>query len=455
VIRGRRLVPVVALTFTIASCAGADGERQPTAGTQSDQRRPLPPAPPAAPVTLPDLSMLAAPVQHQLREAYAQLTATVAKEGASADRAESYATLGRILMAARFGVEAANCFVHAQALAPGDARWPYYLGQAYLRTGDRPRAITEFARVVALQPDNLVARVWLAETYLDDGQLETARASFQAALGVQPQSAAALFGAGRTALALGSYSEAVEMMEKALLADPRASAVHYPLATAYRAINDPGNAEAHLRQRGNTFPDLVDPLMREVDTVLESPIALEGAGLDALRSGDLAGATATFRRGLALQPDDVSLRYWLGAALYASGNTADAEREFAAVVRQSPDYAKAHFSLGAIADANGRTAAAIERYRAAVRADPTLPDARLRLAADLQRIGQMDSALGQYDAVTKLDPGVAEAWIGGGQCLLALGRTEPARDWLARALRLHPTRPELVQLQARLASPGR
>jgi len=51
------------------------------------------------------------------------------------------------------------------------------------------------------------------------------------------------------------------------------------------------------------------------------------------------------------------------------------------------------------------------------------------------------------------DAGVADAWIGGGQCLLALGRKERARDWLTRALRLHPARPELVQLQARLGSP--
>ncbi len=453
-VRGQCFIPAVAVTLTITSCAQSDRERPPAADRQTGEQRPQIQAQPSSAVTLPDLSPLANSVQHQLRETYAQLTTTLAKEGASsADRADAYAALGRILMAAKFGSEAANCFSHAQALAPGDARWPYYLGHAYLRTGERALAITAFARAALLKPDDLLARVWLAESYLDDGQLAAARTSFQTALALQPQSAAALFGAGRTALALGSYGEAVQMMEKALSADPRASAVHYPLAMAYRAVHDVANAEAHLRQRGNTYPELTDPLIREADTVLASPIALEGAGLDALRSGDFSAAIAAFRRGLALQPDDLSLRYWLGAALYASGQPAEAEREFVAVVRQSPDYAKAHFSLGAIADANGRTAAAIERYQAAVRADPTLPDARLRLAADLQRIGQMDAAFDQYDAVTKLDPGVAEAWIGGGQCLLALGRKERARDWLARALRLHPARPELAQLQARLASP--
>jgi hypothetical protein len=50
----------------------------------------------------------------------------------------------------------------------------------------------------------------------------------------------------------------------------------------------------------------------------------------------------------------------------------------------------------------------------------------------------------------KLDPRIAEAWIGGAQALIDLGRRDQAAEWLSRARRIHPGRPELAQLQARL-----
>jgi TolA-binding protein len=97
---------------------------------------------------------------------------------------------------------------------------------------------------------------------------------------------------------------------------------------AYRGLGDAGKADAHLGQRGASYPVLPDPLMQDDEDLLESAVSYENRGMQALRSADFTAAIAAFRKGLALAPDDTSLRYWLGAALYASGNADGAVTNF-------------------------------------------------------------------------------------------------------------------------------
>jgi tetratricopeptide (TPR) repeat protein len=405
------------------------------------------------PFVLPDLTGLAPSVQQQIRERDTAVKQTLARAGAShAEQAAAYGALGRLLMAVKFADEAAACFSHAEALDHDDMRWPYYSGQAALRAGDRARAAEAFNRALRVRPDDLASLVWLGEAYLDDDRLGLAQSAFQRALAVQPQSAAALFGAGRSALARQQYAEAAQDLEHALAIDARASAIHYPLAMAYRQLGDEQKAEAHLRQRGSTYPALPDPLMQDDQDLLESAVSFENRGMQALKSADFANAIGAFRKGLELAPTDTSLRYWLGAALYASGDVNGAVREFSDVVRRDPEHAKAHFSLGAIDDANRQRAKAIEEYQSSVRADPNLAESRLRLADDLRATGQLAASVEQYEAVVRIDPSMVEAWVGGAHALLELRRNDQATDWLARARRLYPDRSDLSEMQARLNS---
>jgi len=404
-----------------------------------------------APVTLPDLSALAESVRDQFRERYERLTRALSAENAAkTELASAYGDLGRLLMASRFNDEAALCYQHAAALAPDDLRWPYFLGHVYLRKGERAQAAAAFERALTKKPADLPTLVWLGETYLDDGRPDAAQPVFVKALSIEPRSAAALFGAGRATLAQRNYRDAAQYLERALAADSRASAVHYPLAMAYRALGDRERAEAHLGQRGGNFPELPDPLLQPDGEILHSAVAYENRGVEALKRADFAAAAALFRQGLELEPNDPSLRYWLGATLYASGDPSGAQHEFEAVLQQSPDFAKAHFSLGAIFEASGRRPAAIEQFQAAVKSDPNMPDARLRLAEALRASGQLQASMVHYEAAVALDPGIAEAWIGGAQALIGLRRNEQAAEWLARAQRIHPNRPELEELAKRL-----
>ena len=436
---------VMAAWVLAGACTARDGDSStkltPPATAQSELQ----------PVVLPDLSRLAAPVRRQIDEHYELLARALADRAtAPADRAAAYGELGRVLIAAKFTDEAVACYRHAQALAPDEVRWPYYLAYAYLAQGNRAAAVASYERVLALRPTDVPALVRLAETQLDDGRPEAAEAIFLRAASVAPRSAAALFGAGRSALARRAFADAAKYLEQALAIDEQASAIHYPLAMAYRGLGQHESAEQHLRRRGNAWPALPDPLMEHFDAQLESVVAYENRGVQALRSGDFTGAAKTFRRGLELDASDASLRYWLGTALYAAGDRPGGVRELEAVVRRSPGFAKAHFSLGAIHEMGGRREQAIERFSAAVNADPTFTEARLRLAETLRATGQLESSLPHYEQVVKLDPRIAEAWIGGARALAGLGRSEQARRWLTDARQVHPDRPELADLMAHL-----
>ncbi|MGC4085330.1 MAG: tetratricopeptide repeat protein, partial [Vicinamibacterales bacterium] len=199
------------------------------------------------PVTLPNLSQVAAPVRAQIEARDGALRAVLARATASpAERAKAYGDLADILMAATFFDEAQLCYRHAAREEPDEARWTYLLGHATLRKGDRDGAAAAFSRTIALEPAYVPALVWLGDTQLDLGRNDEAQATFASALAQSPGSAAVLFGAGRAALARGAYAEAVSYLEHAQQADPNATAINYPLAMAYRRVGATDRAEPLL-----------------------------------------------------------------------------------------------------------------------------------------------------------------------------------------------------------------
>jgi tetratricopeptide (TPR) repeat protein len=427
-----------AAILTIAGCASEDGLPETSAPEALN------------PVVLPDLAALSAPVRQQLRDRFAGLSRSLENpDTPRAELAAEYGGLGQLLLSAKLGNEAESCFLHAERLDPDDLRWPYLLGHVYLFMVDRTKAIAAFERALSLRPNDVPTLVQLGDARLDAGQVEAAESLFLKAVSLQSGSAVALFGAGRAAFARQSYRGAVDYFERALAADSQASAIHYPLAMSYRALGDREKASAHLARRGDTWPTQPDPLMQQA-ALLESATLYESRGVQALGANEWAAAVAAFRKALELNPNDAAIRHRLGTALYAGGDAAGAVREFEEVLRRNPNFAKAQASLGLILNLNGRYRDAIGRFSAAVRLDPNYPEARLGLAEALRVSGQPEAALPHYEQAVKLDPSIAESWIGGAMALLSLRRQAEAREWIARAKRVHPDQPGLAELEAML-----
>lgn len=402
-------------------------------------------------MALPDVSRMEPSVRQQMEAQFSSLRAAIGARGTSHDDlARAYGDTGKLLLAATLLDAAEVCFVNAQALAPNDRRWPYYLGQIYKGKGPTEKAIASFERARQLAPDDVPTMIGLGNAYLAAGDADRADELFAKAAAQQPGVAAAKFGAGRAALAKREYRRAVDQLTEALTLDPRATSIHYPLAMAYRGLGNAGQAEAHLAEQGKVDPRAVDPLMREIDTLLESPEAYNIRGGAELEAGHWNAAAALFRKGLELNPNEPSLRQRYGTALYQMGDRQGATREFEQVLRATPDYARAHFSLGVLLNDEGQYPAAVDHFRAALKSDSHYVEARVQLAGALARSGHPGEAIEQYNEALRVEPANVDAAFGRAMALIRLRRFLEARDTLADGMKNHPDQSTFGHALARL-----
>jgi tetratricopeptide (TPR) repeat protein len=223
--------------------------------------------------------------------------------------------------------------------------------------------------------------------------------------------------------------------------------VHYPLAMAYRGRGNAGQAEAHLRQRGDVEPPIADPLLDEVTRSVNSAMTYATLGRDALARGQWMEAVVQLRKGLELAGDNTALesvlRHQLGTALFQLGDRPGALAEFTRAVRADPISSKAQYSLGVMMEAGGDVTQALEHYAAAVRAEPGYVEARLQRAKLLQQTGRVRESLSEFEEILDRDPRVADAALGSAIALVRLGRRQEAAARLQQAIADHPDRPDL------------
>jgi tetratricopeptide (TPR) repeat protein len=402
-------------------------------------------------VSLPDLSKMTPSVQKQIRDADASLSAANANPQASIARlADAYGAMGKLLMAADYPDAAEPCFLNARTLASGDHRWPYYLAHLYRKRGDVDKARTFFEETLQRRPDDVDTLVWLGDVALAQGRPDEAGPRFSKALTLEPTSLSSRFGLGRVALAKQDYRGAVSHLEEVLARDPEAAGAHYPLGMAYRGLGDLNKAEAHLRLRKNREILPADPLMVDLEEVLDSPQAYESRGIRALNKQKWPEAAALFRKGLELAPDSAALGHRLGTVMFMMGDVTGAQTQFEQVVRASPDYFLAQYSLGVILQDKGRHAEANERFSAALRTRPGYTEAQLRLATGLRRVGRAKESLPHYEEILAVDSNVVGARFGRAMAFVQLGRYGDARDHLLADMKAYPAQPVFAHGLARV-----
>ena len=296
-------------------------------------------------ISLPDLSHAAEPARRRIQESHSALMLKTGNPATtSADLASAYGEMGKLLMAADYFDAAESCFLNAQALAPNEPRWAYYLAQVYRTRGEPEKAVTFFERTLQLRPSDLAALVYLGDAHLARGQPDAAEPPLAKALALEPRLAVALFDLGRASLAKQDYAGAVQHLERALALDPQASLIHYPLAMAYRGLGDTVKAEAHLRQRGDARPGfLPDPLMQQIELLLVSAQAYEVRGTQAMDAGEWAAAAEYLRKGVQLAPGNSALRLKLAEALRRSGHPEESLAHYEQTAKLDPSIAAAPF----------------------------------------------------------------------------------------------------------------
>ena len=437
---------VLAALLLAAACGGA------APGGSGDGRNAAPPADvPLEPVLLPDLAQVGDSVREQIESRWRpvdSLQAAARPPGAGA--AETYGALGMVLVAAELPGAAVPAFRNAQALAPNDVRWPYYLAHLHRDVGALDEAADRFETARRLQPDDMAVLVWLGDVRLAQGDAEAAEPLFARALQLYPDSLSARFGLARVALMREDFEPAARGLEEILELEPSATAAHYPLGQAYLRLGEPERAQEHLRQREAADIRPADPLMAALDGLLESAQAYETRGIEALNREDWDGAADAFRRGLEIDPADAELRHRLGTVLYLQGDSRTARAELERAAADAPELPQAHYSLGVLLQEEGRHREAADRFAAALRSRSSYTEARLRLADSLRRSGDPEGALAQYRQASRMNPDLVEAAFGEAMALVVLHRWAAARARLEQALEAYPDDAGVAHALARL-----
>ena len=402
-----------------------------------------------ADVALPRLAEVAAATRDAIEERYAEVTAA-GRDRRGPEAAVAFGRLGMMLMAAEFFESALPCFRNAAVLAPGDARWPYYLAHVHRRLSDPARAAKLFEQTLTIDPGQASASWWLASVYLDLNRPEEAEAFFGRTQTVKGFQAPALYGLGRAALAQQQYGAAAGYFEQALSINPDAGAARYPLGLAYQKLGRTRDAEVQMQRRTSAEIRPPDPFLDALAGLVESSLAHHALGVEASVAGDWPKAIEHFRRAVALDPEAVSAHVNLAVAFHRAGGQVAALDAVRRAIDVSPRDARAHYVLGAVLTSLGRDAAAILAYGDAARAEAGFMEAQFSRAELLRQNGRHQQALAGYAAALDLAPALADAQFGSALSMVQLGRYRDARDRLVEGMRAHPNEPRFPHALARV-----
>ena len=377
----------------------------------------------------------------------------------SAELAEGYASLAALYQLFRIDAAAALCWDNARQLQPDEFRWHYYAGYLALTRGQSTRALELLEQARALDPDYPALDLRLGQLWLETNRLPQARAALQRAADTPGLRAAALYYLGQLELLQRDYAAARDHLNEALTLNPAASEVHYPLAQAYRHLDEPGLAREHLDKFERREPTAEDPLVSELEQVLRTSRSDFGQGMRALRERDYESAIRHFSAGLEIDPDNLAARVSYARVLYLDGQSAAAEQPLDSVLERDPQQLLARLMLGILLQSQGKAGPAADHYREVLRLDPRHDGAHFFLANLLFNQGRFAAAAEHYGAALAVNADIPPARL---LQLVAWHRAgRPDRDIAERLEQLtgqYPDRPELkyalIRMRALSADPA-
>ncbi|MBD2202111.1 tetratricopeptide repeat protein [Calothrix sp. FACHB-1219] len=161
-------------------------------------------------------------------------------------------------------------------------------------------------------------------------------------------------------------------------------------------------------------------------------------GLQQARTGDLAGAIASYNAAIEIKPD--AYEYWFNRALtlFHLENFTEAIASYDCAIELKPDFHKAWYNRGGILGELGDFAAAVTSFEQVIALKPDFPEAWSSRGLALMKLGQLWEAIASYDQALVLQPLDPENWYYRG---IALGVSEQYQEAIAsydKALEIEP-----------------
>jgi eukaryotic-like serine/threonine-protein kinase len=258
-------------------------------------------------------------------------------------------------------------------------------------SGDRPVAL---AATAAGEDDLLRAAEEIARGIQENLSLDAAAIGELRARAFKPSSTSVQalrhYNEGVQRAAAGEQQEAAQQFEAAIAADSSFALAYSRLAQAYAAQGRAADAEKTSRQA----LDLSASLPPEEHDMI--------AGANALITGDVDAAIASYERLLQARPADTQLRYELARLYERKGQLDRAQAELAKVLAAEPKHVDALYWAGRVAIGRRDYQASLEPLTTAlnlsVQLDNNEAKANLLQALGIayKRLNKLDDALRQY-----------------------------------------------------------
>jgi tetratricopeptide (TPR) repeat protein len=314
--------------------------------------------------------------------------------------------------------------------APGALRG---LGEALFRAGRYSEAQARFEAGAQANPDDLEAKVGVAKSKFMLERLEDAKESLTKLREAHPTSVLSAYWHGRVLEALGERERAEKAYRTAIEqkndTEPMLVESYIALALLYNQLGQADAARETLKSARERFP--------------KTPAVHGALGDVALTQGRYVEAKSEFEQALALDADDLSMRFRLGVALRRDSKFEAAIKTFDAVAAVDPDFPGLALERGLLFEAAGKTEEALKQYEGARAKAPNDPDLMLRVGCGYASAGRTKEAEELLRKVLALRPTSAETQHCLGRALLAEGsRLADALRLLERATELDPHRAE-------------
>jgi Tfp pilus assembly protein PilF len=134
---------------------------------------------------------------------------------------------------------------------------------------------------------------------------------------------------------------------------------------------------------------------------------LVNEGLAQMASGDSAAAELTFRKVLALEPDNVYAHYNLGFIAQTNGDDRAARDAYELALASDDAFGPALYNLGILMERKDLDTA-VDLYRRAIVADDSFAPAFMRLGFALVHQGLDEEGSGYLEQGIALDPAMTE-----------------------------------------------
>lgn len=352
-------------------------------------------------------------------------------------QADASGTFGTVLQAYGLHEESVACYRRAEALEPGDWRWPYYLGSAHAELGRYREAAVCFRRAAALEPGSVAARIHLGNALLRDGRPRESRRVFESLVESNPASAASHLGLARAHDADGESGAALRSYMRALDLAPEAGAVRYALATLYNRLGRDLDASRQLEmigERAPTEPSFDDPLATAILGIRSDKHTLLEQGLQLESQGSPAQAAQAFEEALRLDSAYVHARINLVATYGRLGRFEEAQVHYERALELAPNSEELHVNWGTLQAGRDLLSSAARSFRRALEINPHSADTHADLGLVLDRVGDGTQAVRHFLLALEKDPGHRSANFHLARLRIAENRTEEAIRHLLRTV---------------------